>query len=81
MQIQNSKGLVLFSKKVILDTGFNLINYSLEKDVNGITRFNKKNKKSPSKSAKNGKHYLEKDTYSVLFIKGTYKSKKDLHIK
>ena len=81
MQILNSKGLVLFSKKVMLDTGFNLINYSLEKDVNGITRFNKKNKKSPSKSAKNGKHYLEKDTYSVLFIKGTFKSKKDLQIK
>ncbi|MGB2305656.1 MAG: glycosyl hydrolase [Flavobacteriaceae bacterium] len=81
MQIQNSKGLVLFSKKGMLDAGFNLVNYSLEKDVNGIVGFNKRNKKSPSKAAKNGKHYLEKDTYSVLFIKGTLKSKKDLYIK
>ncbi|MDC1080782.1 hypothetical protein OAQ15_01610 [Flavobacteriaceae bacterium] len=65
----------------MLDAGFNLVNYSLEKDVNGIVGFNKRNKKSPSKAAKNGKHYLEKDTYSVLFIKGTLKSKKDLYIK
>ena len=81
MQIQNSKGLVLFSKKGMLDAGFNLINYTLEKDAKGIISYNRKNKKSTSNLAKNGKHYLEKGIYSVEFIKGTHKSKKELHIK
>ena len=80
MQIQNSKGLVLFSKKGMLDAGFNLINYTLEKDAKGIISYNRKNKKSTSNLAKNGKHYLEKGIYSVEFIKGTHKSKKELHI-
>ena len=80
MQIKDVKGTVLFSQKGTLDVGFNFVVYALEKDANGIKNYNKKNKKSPSKSAKNGTHYLEKGTYSVEFTKGTIKRKKELHI-
>ena len=80
MQIKDVKGTVLFSQKGTLDVGFNLVVYALEKDANGIKNYNKKNKKSPSKSAKNGTHYLEKGTYSVEFTKGTIKRKKELYI-
>ena len=80
MQIKDVKGTVLFSQKGTLDVGFNFVIYALEKDANGIKNYNKKNKKSPSKSAKNGTHYLEKGTYSVEFTKGTIKRKKELHI-
>ena len=80
MQIKDVKGTVLFSQKGTLDVGFNFVIYALEKDANGIKNYNKKNKKSPSKSAKNGTHYLEKGTYSVQFTKGTIKRKKELHI-
>ena len=80
MQIKDVKGTVLFSQKGTLDVGFNLVVYALEKDANGIKNYNKNNKKSPSKSAKNGTHYLEKGTYSVEFTKGTIKRKKELHI-
>ncbi len=80
MQIKDVKGTVLFSQKGTLDVGFNFVIYALEKDANGIKIYNKKNKKSPSKSAKNGTHYLEKGTYSVEFTKGTIKRKKELHI-
>ena len=80
MQVKNKKGIVLFEQKGMLDTGFNFVIYALEKDANGIVNFNKKNKKSPSKSSDNGKHYLEKGTYSVEFTKGSFKSKKELHI-
>ena len=80
MQIKDVKGTVLFSQKGWLDAGFNFIIYALEKDALGIKNYNKKNKKSPSKSAKNGTHYLEKGTYSVEFTKGTIKRKKELHI-
>lgn len=80
MQIKDVKGTVLFSQKGTLDVGFNFVIYALEKDANGIKIYNKKNKKSPSKSAKNGTHYLEKGTYSVEFTKGTVKRKKELHI-
>ena len=80
IQIKDVKGTVLFSQKGTLDVGFNFVIYALEKDANGIKIYNKKNKKSPSKSAKNGTHYLEKGTYSVEFTKGTIKRKKELHI-
>ena len=80
MQIKDTKGTVLFSQKGMLDAGFNFIIYALEKDALGIKNYNKKNKKSPSKSANNGKHYLEKGTYSVEFTKGSLKQKKALHI-
>ena len=80
MQIKDVKGTVLFSQKGTLDVGFNFVIYALEKDANGIKNYNKKNKKSPSKSAKNGTHYLEKGTYSVEFTKGTIKRKKELYI-
>ena len=80
MQIKDVEDTVLFSQKGTLDVGFNLVVYALEKDANGIKNYNKKNKKSPSKSAKNGTHYLEKGTYSVEFTKGTIKRKKELHI-
>ena len=50
MQIQNSKGLVLFSKKGMLDAGFNLINYTLEKDAKGIISYNRKKQKIYLKS-------------------------------
>jgi len=80
MQIKDVKGTVLFSQKGTLDVGFNFVIYALEKDANGIKNYNKNNKKSLSKSAKNGTHYLEKGTYSVEFTKGTIKRKKELHI-
>ena len=80
MQIKDTKGTVLFSQKGMLDAGFNFIIYALEKDALGIKNYNKKNKKSPSKSANNGKHYLEKGTYSVEITKGSLKQKKALHI-
>ena len=80
MQIKDVKGTVLFSQKGTLDVGFNFVIYALEKDANGIKNHNKNNKKLPSKSAKNGTHYLEKGTYSVEFTKGTIKRKKELHI-
>ena len=80
MQIKDVKGTVLFSQKGTLDVGFNFVIYALEKDANGIKNYNKNNKKLPSKSAKNGTHYLEKGTYSVEFTKGTIKRKKELHI-
>ena len=80
MQIKDVKGTVLFSQKGTLDVGFNFVIYALEKDANGIKNYNKKNKKLPSKSAKNGTHYLEKGIYSVEFTKGTVKRKKELHI-
>ena len=80
MQVKDTKGTVLFSQKGILEVGFNFIIYALEKDAKGITNFNKKNKKSPSKSAKNGTHYLEKGIYSIEFTKGSLKQKKELHI-
>ncbi len=80
MQVKDTKGTVLFSQKGMLEAGFNFIIYALEKDALGVKNFNKKNKKSPSKSANNGKHYLEKGTYSIEFTKGTLKQKKALHI-
>ena len=80
MQVKDTKGTVLFSQKGMLEVGFNFIIYALEKDAKGITNFNKKNKKSPSKSAKNGTHYLEKGIYSIEFTKGSLKQKKELHI-
>ena len=80
MQIKDVKGTVLFSQKGTLDVGFNFVIYALEKDAKGIKNYNKKNKKSASKSTKNGTHYLEKGTYSVEFTKGSIKQKKELHI-
>tara|TARA_B100000767_G_scaffold275020_1_gene310065 strand:- start:1523 stop:4321 length:2799 start_codon:yes stop_codon:yes gene_type:complete len=80
MKIKNQKGVVLFSQKGILEAGYNFIDYTFEKDANGITNFNKKNKKTPSKPSDNGKHYLDKGSYSVEFNKGKFKSKKELLI-
>ena len=80
MQVKDVKGTVLFSQKGMLEVGFNFVIYALEKDAKGIKNYNKKNKKSPSKSSKNGIHYLEKGTYSVEFTKGSIKHKKELHI-
>ena len=80
MQVKDVKGAVLFSQKGMLEVGFNFVIYALEKDAKGITNYNKKNKKSPSKSSKNGTHYLEKGTYSIEFTKGSLKQTKELHI-
>ena len=80
MQVKDVKGTVLFSQKGMLEVGFNFVIYALEKDAKGIKNYNKKNKKLPSKSSKNGIHYLEKGTYSVEFTKGSIKHKKELHI-
>ena len=80
MQIKDVKGTVLFSQMGTLVVGFYFVIYALEKDAKGIKYYNKKNKKSPSKSTKNGTHYLEKGTYSVEFTKGSIKYKKELHI-
>ena len=80
MQVKDVKGTVLFSQKGTLDVGFNFVIYALEKDAKGIKNYNKKNKKLPSKSSKNGIHYLEKGTYSVEFTKGSIKHKKELYI-
>ena len=80
MQVKDVKGTVLFSQKGMLEVGFNFVIYALEKDAKGIKNYNKKNKKLPSKSSKNGTHYLEKGTYSVEFTKGSIKHKKELHI-
>ena len=80
MQVKDVKGTVLFSQKGMLEVGFNFVIYALEKDAKGIKNYNKKNKKSPSKSSKNGIHYLEKGTYSVEFTKGSIKHKKELYI-
>ena len=80
MQVKDVKGTVLFSQKGMLEVGFNFVIYALEKDAKGIKNYNKKNKKLPSKSSKNGIHYLEKGTYSVEFTKGSIKHKKELYI-
>ena len=80
MQVKDVKGTVLFSQKGMLEVGFNFVIYALEKDAKGIKNYNKKNKKLPSKSSKNGTHYLEKGTYSVEFTKGSIKHKKELYI-
>jgi len=80
MQVKDVKGAVLFSQKGMLEVGFNFVIYALEKDAKGITNYNKKNKKSPSKSAKNGTHYLKKGTYSIEFTKGSLKQTKELYI-
>ncbi len=80
MKIKNDKGIVLYTQNGTLDAGFNFVSYALEKDAKGIINYNRKNKKSPSEAAKNGKHYLKKGTYSVEFTKGKFTSKAKLEV-
>ncbi len=77
MYIKDSKGVTLYTKKGMLNYGFNFIKYTLEKNASTA----KSNKKKPSKPAMNGKHYLNKGSYTVELVKGTAKHKKELQIK
>jgi len=60
----NNKTLV-YANEQVLDPGYNYINYDLTVAQEHLNNYQRRNKKNPLKSAKNGQFYLPKGTYTL----------------
>ena len=65
LAIYDDKNTLVYTSEQVLDRGYNFINYDLTVAQEHLNNYQRKNKKNPLKSAKNGQFYLPKGTYSL----------------
>ena len=63
--IYDDKKTLVYASEQVLDQGYNFIHYDLTVAQEQLNNYQRKNKKNPLKSAKNGQFYLPKGTYSL----------------
>ncbi len=80
-QIIDEQKTVVYAAQQPLDKGYNFIEYKLTIGENQQSNYQRKNKKNPLKSAKNGHYYLPKGTYTLSIEQGTQKRSKEFTIK
>ena len=62
--IYDDKKTLVYTSEQVLDKGYNFIDYNLTVAQEQLNNYQRKNKKNPLKSAKNGQFYLPKGTYN-----------------
>ena len=65
LKIKDAKGVVVHQADGQLTAGYNYIRYDLTIQETLLKTYQKKYRNNPLKSAKNGKHYLPKETYTI----------------
>lgn len=65
LKIKDAKGVVVHQADGQLTAGYNYIRYDLTIQETFLKTYQKKYRNNPLKSAKNGKHYLPKETYTI----------------
>ena len=63
--IYDEKKTLVYSGEQSIDKGYNYIDYDLTLAEDQLNNYQRKNKKNPLKSAKNGQYYLPKGTYTL----------------
>lgn len=80
-QIIDKQKTVVYAAQQPLDKGYNFIEYNLTLGENQQSNYQRKNKKNPLKSAKNGNYYLPKGTYTLSIEQGSQTRSKEFTIK
>jgi len=63
--IYNENEILVYTAEEMVEKGYNYINYDVTLAKNQLNKYQTKNRKNPLKSAKNGRYYLPKGTYTV----------------
>lgn len=81
LSIKDAKGVLVHQSNGQLDSGYNYLNYDLSIQQSHLKNYLKKHKNNPLKSAKNGKYYLPKGSFTVEIKTATTQQSTSLTIK